>query len=325
MEKEEFDPTKFKSVDELPPEKQSQFESVNDGFIRQEALENLSHAELAAEIAYILNNENITAIDILHQEAQEMNLEKQKELFLGRMRELKEKLFFNYVDLSEEEVEQKVKELHVADREFQLLYDALPSDLKNDIEFISEAVKINPLFYYTIPDGLQGDKKIASEALKNSAEGVRYRRGGWSAGAEAVQFDDISPEAADSIVNDDKLFKEIIKTRKNFFIGKITDFYPNYYMTDKLKEKIKNIFTDKEMVIELLKKNDPYKIAEFYKNFIAGGLLEFDHEIIIQAIKISPCVIRVLPNSIKRELRIALNSKIGLHPIFSEYVSEAIK
>jgi len=137
---EQFNPKneEYQKVEDLPEGYQKDFVNVEGGFVRKEAAEELSDAELTAEIANTLKSQGITSLDVLHERAS------------GKKR--------GY------EMYNAPKEL-LADKEFvlecvkewghSLIY--APKKFQQDKEVVLEAVKNNPEAIKYASDSIRGE------------------------------------------------------------------------------------------------------------------------------------------------------------------------
>ncbi len=184
MPKELFNPADqgYKKVDDLPGDQRANFTDVEGGFVRKEAAEALSDAEFEREIRNTLNGTVDSGIDILHDQANEENndrdylLEKipTKPEFFHRAENVEEDQAMLLAGLAHDSgAMQKASERLCADKTFALkalqvngeALRFLSDDLKNDKEIVLAAMKQFPKAWIYASDELR--KKIESIVRKD--------------------------------------------------------------------------------------------------------------------------------------------------------------
>ncbi|MBI5798820.1 MAG: DUF4116 domain-containing protein [Candidatus Yonathbacteria bacterium] len=137
MSHEAFNPhnPEYKKVKDLPQEEQKNFADFEDGFVGEKAVEALDDSEKITIIASALVGRGITAVDVLHADA--LDIEKKRTEVLRTIREMKG---------------------HEIDEEF---FHSLSPEIKGDRTVILEAInKYRPAL------------SVASEELKNDQDFV---------------------------------------------------------------------------------------------------------------------------------------------------------
>lgn len=203
---EMFKPKQFDSFDKVPKNQKKNFKNEADGsFVYKEAAEELSDAELTAEIANELEKQGITSIDVLHDRANEMESKREKYFNIAiqdhphgppfipdEFRTDKE--FITAVVEKKPAFLKEVSNKIVTDKEFMLslikreryAFQYLPEELRNDKDFVLAAVKQDGWVLEFVPARFQANKEIVLEAVKQPTLALQFASEELQADKEVV-------------------------------------------------------------------------------------------------------------------------------------------
>jgi hypothetical protein len=217
----EFNPSdpKYKKVENLPKEERNNFVDTESGFVRKEALEELSKAEFEAKIINIFKQEKETSLDTLRYKARLDDLDREYEI-KKREYEQAEKVgkvglrYYASGELSRnpEIIREEVLEA-VRRKDDALAYTS--DKFRRDEEIVFAAVERNGLALQYAADKLRGNRNIVLRAVKQNPRALQYASDELSGDQEVVlEALKRNPDALQYVSNNLRMkIKEILRPR----------------------------------------------------------------------------------------------------------------
>lgn len=230
-----FKPKQFDSFDKVPKNQKKNFKKEEDGsFVYKEAAEELSDAELTAEIANTLKKQGITSMDVLHDRANEMEAEREKYFNIAIQDHphgppfipdefRTDKGFITAVVREKAAFLKEVSNKIVTDKEFMLTlikenkyaFQYLPEELRNDKDFVLAAVKQDGWVLEVVPERFQANKEIVLEAVKQpNALALQFASEELKADKEVV-LESVKNSGSHSFCYASKLIREEVEKLLN--------------------------------------------------------------------------------------------------------------
>ncbi|MDP3947814.1 MAG: DUF4116 domain-containing protein [bacterium] len=271
-----FDPTKYKSYEEIPDTEKGNFVKVGNGFVQKEAHEKFTEAEEIASIASHVKGQELTPADVLQVEST-AEIRERKDI-LGKIEYTLEHWYTSNDDAKLDQLFATIPPQLLDDETFVLeavklrqffgnrILRYISSRLRNDRNLFLEVAKYSGGIQYASEE-LLGDKELVIEAVKVSGYEFEY------ASAELRSDKDVVLAAVKRNGHNLRFASEALRNDREVVLAAIHEDALNsfQFVSPELR-------ADKEIVIEALRNRGGLGLA--------SDELRDDKEVVMEAVKV---------------------------------------